>query len=113
MIVGSSGENIYPEEIEQVINNFGYVVESLVVENDGRLVALVHFNKEELLDKYKHLKEDVTYHVEQKIEELRKELHVHINKKVNKFSRIHNVVLQPVPFKKTATKKIKRFMYTV
>lgn len=113
MIIGPSGENIYPEEIESVINNFGYVVESLVVEKKGRLVAMVHFNKDELIDKYKHLKEDVTHNVEEKIEDLRKELHIYVNKKVNKFSKIHNVVLQPVPFQKTATKKIKRFLYTV
>lgn len=41
MILGPSGENIYPEEIEQVINNFGGVNESLVMERDGKLVALV------------------------------------------------------------------------
>jgi len=113
MIVGASGENIYPEEIESVINNFGYVVESLVIEHEGKLVAMVHFNKEELINKYKHLKQDVAHLVEEKIEELRKELHIHVNKKVNKFSRIQSVVLQPIPFKKTATKKIKRFLYSV
>jgi len=56
MIVGSSGENIYPEEIESLINRMEYVVESLVVEQKGRLVALVHLNMEELEKKYQHLK---------------------------------------------------------
>lgn len=42
MILGPSGQNIYPEEIEQVLNNLPYVAESLVVERDGKLIALVH-----------------------------------------------------------------------
>ena len=44
MILGASGENVYPEEIESIINNFRFVNESLVVENSGKLVAMVHFN---------------------------------------------------------------------
>ena len=52
MIVGASGENIYPEEIESIINNFRFVVESLVVQQKGKLVALVHINMEELEKKY-------------------------------------------------------------
>src|SRR4030042_293254 len=59
MIVGASGENIYPEEIESVINNFRFVVESLVVEQKGKLVALVHLNMEELEKKYQTLKQDM------------------------------------------------------
>ena len=53
MILGSSGENIYPEEIESIINNFRFVSESLVVESKGKLVAMVHFNMEELEKNYK------------------------------------------------------------
>ncbi len=52
MIVGASGENIYPEEIESVINNFRFVVESLVIQQKGKLVALVHINMEEFEKKY-------------------------------------------------------------
>lgn len=111
MIVGASGENIYPEEIETVINNFRYVVESLVVEEKGKLVALVHFNYEELEKKYQHLKDEVTHFVERKLDELKKELHDYINREVNKFSRVQAVVIQQDPFQKTATKKIKRYLY--
>lgn len=111
MIVGASGENIYPEEIESVINTFRYVVESVVVEQKGKLVALVHFNREALEERYKHLKEEVTDYVENKIEELKKELHHYVNTRVNKFSRIHVVQPHPSPFQKTATHKIKRFLY--
>lgn len=56
MILGSSGENIYPEEIESIINNFRFVNESLVVESKGKLVAMVHFNMEELENKSKNKK---------------------------------------------------------
>ena len=111
MIVGSNGENIYPEEIESVINNFRHVVESLVVEKKGKLVALVHFNKEELEKRYHHIKDDVTHYVEQKVEDLKKELHEHINTRVNRFSKIHQIFQQSSPFEKTATHKIKRFLY--
>ena len=108
MIVGASGENIYPEEIESVINNFQYVSESLVIEQKGKLVALVHLNMEELEKKYQHMKDDM----EKIYEELLDELKEYVNTNVNKFSQINKVVLHPVPFQKTATLKIKRFLYT-
>ena len=112
MIIGASGENIYPEEIESIINNFRFVVESLVVQQKGKLVALVHINMEELEKKYQNFKEDMNRQYEQKKEELLLELQEYVNSKVNKFSKINKVVLQPVPFQKTATLKIKRFLYT-
>jgi long-chain acyl-CoA synthetase len=107
MIVGSSGENIYPEEIESVINNFRYVVESLVVEQKGKLVALVHVNAEELEKKYQTFKEDM----EVKKDEFLKEVKEYVNSHVNKFSKIQKVIFHPDPFQKTATLKIKRFLY--
>jgi len=112
MIVGASGENIYPEEIESVINNFRFVVESLVIQQKGKLVAYVHLNMEELEKKYQHLKQDMTDKYEEKKEELLRELQEYVNSQVNKFSQINRVVLQPNPFQKTATLKIKRFLYT-
>ncbi len=112
MIVGASGENIYPEEIESVINNFRFVVESLVVQQKGKLVALVHINMEELEKKYHTLKEDVTRQVEVKKEEILRELQIYVNANVSKFSQIHKIILHPLPFQKTATLKIKRFLYT-
>jgi long-chain acyl-CoA synthetase len=112
MIVGASGENIYPEEIESIINNFRFVVESLVVQQQGKLVALVHINMEELEKKYQSLKEDVSRQVEDKVNEVMAELQAYVNSQVNKFSQIQKVVHQPDPFHKTATLKIKRFLYT-
>jgi long-chain acyl-CoA synthetase len=112
MILSSTGENIYPEEIESIINNFKFVVESLVVQQKGKLVAMVHINMEELEKKYLHLKEDMTEKFEEKKEELLAELKEYVNSQVNKFSQIQKIILQPMPFQKTATLKIKRFLYT-
>ncbi len=111
MIVSASGENIYPEEIEAIINRFRYVIESVVVQKKGKLVAMVHFNKEEIEKKYHHLREQASQLVDQKINELAKEVQDYVNSNVNKFSRVQLVVEQPEPFEKTATKKIKRFLY--
>lgn len=112
MIIGASGENIYPEEIESIINNFRFVVESLVVQQKGKLVALVHINMEELEKKYQVLKQDMTKKVDVKVDEVLHELQEYVNSQVNKFSKIQKVVLQTSPFQKTATLKIKRFLYT-
>lgn len=111
VILGPSGENIFPEDIESVINNFKHVVESLVIQQKGKLVAMVHFNREEIEEKYHDLKEEITEYVEKKYEELSKELHDHVNARVNKFSKIQVVLIQKEEFVKTATKKIKRFLY--
>ncbi|MFA5817766.1 MAG: AMP-binding protein [Bacteroidales bacterium] len=112
MIVGASGENIYPEEIESIINNFRFVVESLVVQQKGKLVALVHINMDELEKKYQSIKQDMTRQVEDKVDDVLNELHEYVNSQVNKFSQIQKIVLHPDPFQKTATLKIKRFLYT-
>ncbi|WP_282016051.1 AMP-binding protein [Marinifilum flexuosum] len=111
MIVGASGENIYPEEIESVINNFKHVVESIVVEKKGKLVAMVHFNYEELEQQYKYLKKEVEDYVDHTVDELIEELQVYVNSRVNKFSQVQMVVAHVDPFQKTATHKIKRFLY--
>lgn len=112
MILSSSGENIYPEEIESIINNFGFVVESLVVQQKGKLVALVHINMEELEKKYHSMKEDMTRQFDDKVQEVLAELQAYVNSHVSKFCQIQKIVLQPDPFQKTATLKIKRFLYT-
>lgn len=122
MIVGANGENIYPEEIESLINNFEFVVESIVVEKKGKLVAMVHFNREELEQKFKEVKDDLVHKIDETIEsvsstvdsmieEMAQELHAQINARVNKFSRIQAIVVHSDPFQKTATQKIKRYLY--
>ena len=111
VIIGASGENIFPEDIESIINNFKHVAESLVIQQKGKLVALVHFNREEIENQYKHLKAGVSHAVDDKCDELRIELREYVNEKVNKFSKIQIVENMKEEFQKTATKKIKRFIY--
>ncbi len=111
VILGPSGENIFPEDIESIINNFKHVAESLVISQKGKLVALVHFNKEEIEQQYQQMKSEVSNFVEHKYDELQKELKTFVNSKVNRFSKIQAVIIQKEEFIKTATKKIKRFLY--
>jgi long-chain acyl-CoA synthetase len=111
VIIGPGGENIYPEEIESVINNFEHVVESLVIEHKGKLVALVHFDRDEIEKKYKEFKSGVSDYVEKAYNDLARELKDFINSRVSRFARIQQVIPQNEEFIKTATKKIKRFLY--
>ena len=83
-----------------------------MVEKKGKLVALVHVNIEEIEQTYQHLREEISNFMEEKMEEIPKELKDYVNSRVNKFSKLHSVVLQSAPFQKTATQKIKRFLYS-
>lgn len=108
MILGPSGENIYPEEIENVLNSHALVNDSLVREdNMGKLVAIVYFNREELERKYKTMKEELGI----RMENIKHELLAYVNSKVNRFSKISTVIEQKDEFEKTPTHKIKRFLY--
>lgn len=107
MILGPSGENIYPEEIENVINGHFLVVDSIVKQEKGKLVAMVHFNREEMERKYYDLKEGLGY----KMEEIKADILHYVNSKVNKFSKISVVEEHAKEFEKTPTHKIKRFLY--
>jgi long-chain acyl-CoA synthetase len=111
MIVGSSGENIYPEEIESVINKMRFVLESLVIEKKGKLVAMIHLNMEEIEQNFKHFKNEAQQFIYNKTDDILKEIHKKVNAELNKFSKLQEVILQPIPFEKTPTKKIKRFLY--
>lgn len=106
MILGPSGENIYPEEIEKVINDLDEVNESIVLERNGRLVALVHFN-ENILD-WDQEGEDQFF---EKIEARKKSVLNYVNKHVSKFSKVNDIEVMKEPFEKTATQKIRRFKY--
>lgn len=106
MILGPSGENIYPEEIEEVINSAEGVDESLVVERDGRLVALVKFD-DNFID-WNQAKEDSFFN---NLEEKKKALLEYVNKHVGKQSKIGDVEAMQEEFEKTATHKIRRFKY--
>ena len=106
MILGPSGENIYPEEIENVINNVEGVSESIVVERDGRLVALVQ--PAENFISWDKESEDKLY---EKLDKWKATLLKTVNRNVNKTSQVSSVEVMKEPFEKTATQKIRRFKY--
>ena len=106
MILGPSGENIYPEEIENVINNVEGVSESIVVERDGKLVALVQ--PQENFIEWDKDSEDKLY---EKLDAWKAKLLKVTNKNVSKASQVSSVEVMKEPFEKTATQKIRRFKY--
>ena len=109
-IIGPSGENIYPEEVESVINSHEMVAESVVTSRKGRLTALVHFDSEKL-KAFLESTDEFKRTTQEKLENLKKELLEYVNQKVSKFSRISEIDPQDQAFEKTATHKIKRYLY--
>lgn len=103
MILGASGQNIYPEEIESKINNLPYVMESLVVEKQGRLHALIVPDLEKAEQDGFNQKQ-----ITKDIEKEQKEL----NKQMPGYMAIAKVEIQNEEFIKTPKKSIKRYLYT-
>ncbi len=106
MILGASGENIYPEEIENVINNVEGVNESIVIERDGKLIALVQ--PQESFIQWDKESEDKLY---EKLDAWKAKVLKVVNKNVSKASQVSSVEVMKEPFEKTATQKIRRFKY--
>ncbi|MCR5049493.1 MAG: AMP-binding protein [Paludibacteraceae bacterium] len=100
MILGASGQNIYPEEIEDKLNNQEAVGESLVIEREGKLVALVF--PDEAQTKSKTLEE---------IQQIMRANLERLNKLIPSYSKVSNIEVQEKPFEKTPKKSIKRFLY--
>ncbi len=114
MIVGPGGENIYPEDIESVLNSHVCIADSIVTEQEGRLVALVHFNRDQIdamIDDWREEWNTKKEAWEAKTEQLKKEIMDFVNAKVARFSRISEVVEEKEEFVKTPTQKIRRFLY--
>jgi long-chain acyl-CoA synthetase len=135
MILGASGENIYPEEVEAVLNSSPYVAESLVYGDAEGLTALVQLKPEIVEELAGCVKEGVegaekaatrfgqamgqavkhaishAGSVEQATSQLLERIKKDSNEKLSGFSRIRKVERQPEPFEKTPTQKIKRFLY--
>jgi len=110
VIIGPSGENIYPEEVESIINTCDFVMESLVYENEGKLCARIYLNYDALDERFdvsKMIESDVREKVGGVLEDIRKE----VNANVSTFARLARVHEQLEPFEKTPTQKIKRFVY--
>jgi long-chain acyl-CoA synthetase len=140
MILGASGENIYPEEIEAILNQSPYVAESLVVEGEGGLTAFVYLKSEVLENLGARIQDGIEAagdissrlgtaiaQAEKSIAEslgnalgdaekaagkLLEAIRKETNEKLASFSKIRSIQLQEKPFEKTPTQKIKRFLYS-
>jgi len=103
MILGASGQNIFPEEIEARLNNMPYVMESLVIESNGKLIALVCPDYEAVDSEHLDQKQ-----LEEQMEENRKML----NSIVASYETVSKIKLYPHEFEKTPKKSIKRYLYS-
>ena len=99
MILSANGQNIYPEEIEAVVNNQPYVIESVVVDRGASLVALVYVDSDKLAAD--------SIDIEEQMNALKAE----VNKSMPSYSKISKVEVMDAPFEKTPKMSIKRFMY--
>ena len=102
MILGPSGKNIYPEEIESVFNNEKYIVETIVIDEDNRLVALVYPDYDQL--KNDNIPED-------KIPEVLDEIRKKVNSRLPDYMAVSKVRIRSEEFAKTPKRSIKRFLY--
>ena len=103
MILSSNGQNIFPEEIEAKLNNMPFVVESIVIESNKKLVALVYADYEGLESLGLNSKESVAAIMEENLKNL--------NEKVAAYERISKIQLYPTEFEKTPKRSIKRYLY--
>jgi long-chain acyl-CoA synthetase len=104
MILGASGQNIYPEEIESLLNNKFGVMESLIIDDNGRLKALIYPDYETIEAKkigIKGLEEIINHHIKE------------VNHQLPTYMNISHFVLHPEEFEKTPKRSIKRYLYTV
>ncbi len=102
MILGPSGQNIYPEEIEQKLNILPYVSESLIIDDGGSLVALIHPDYDAAL----------TQHLDQEaLEKIMDENLVSLNSMLPAYSKVKRYKIMDVEFEKTPKRSIKRFLY--
>ncbi|MFC2145757.1 AMP-binding protein [Acidobacteriota bacterium] len=109
VIVMSQGENIFPEAIEEKLNSCFHVLESLVIENNNQLEAWVYLDYD-LIDRETNGK---TEHQRQEyIEQILTQTRDEVNEQLSVFSKISKIIEQQEPFVKTATHKIKRYLYT-
>ena len=104
MLLGPSGQNIYPEEIEAKLNNLYCVSESLIVERDGRLVALVYPDMEQA---------DADGVRDEELQEVMNKNLAELNTLVASYERVSAIVIYPNEFEKTPKRSIKRYLYNL
>lgn len=110
MLLGPAGENIYPEEIEGIINEQDTVLESLVFQEQGKIVARVYLDYDKL-DEIFNARKLPENELHEKLEQHLAQLQKYVNARVSGFSRINRMIEQTEPFDKTPTMKIKRYLY--
>jgi long-chain acyl-CoA synthetase len=103
MILGPSGKNIFPDEIEAIINNMDYITESLVISEDNKLIGLIFPDYEKI--KNDNISEDKLLTI---LEETRKK----VNERIPEFMAVSKFRIHPEEFVKTPKRSIKRFLYT-
>lgn len=103
MILGPSGKNIFPDEIEAIFNNMNYIAESLVISEDNKLIALIYPD-------YEKVKTDNI--PEEKLTEIFEEARKSVNEKVPDFMSVSKFRIHSEEFVKTPKRSIKRFLYT-
>ena len=103
MLLGPSGKNIFPEEIEAVINNMDYIAESLVISEDNKLIGLIYPD-------YEAIKKDNIS--EEQLTAILDETRRAVNQRVPDFMAVHKFRIHPEEFAKTPKRSIKRFLYT-
>ena len=102
MILGANGQNIYPEEIEAKLNNMPFVMESLIVEKNGKLIALVYPDYESI-DESNISQSDMQALMDENLKNL--------NKMLGAYENVSKIQLYPNEFEKTPKKSIKRYLY--
>jgi len=115
VIIGPSGENIYPESIETVLNEYRFVNDAVVFEQEGRIIAKVHLDYDAIMEHMRDFAEsamDKTRDVSRLSAEYVNNLRKMVNRRLNAFSKLYTILEQKEPFEKTPTKKIKRYKYT-
>ena len=102
MLLGPSGKNIFPEEIESVFNNMEYIAESLVISEDNKLVALKQPDNE--IKKRDNITEEQLNKI---FEDARKD----VNERIPDYMAVHKFRIHPEEFVKTPKRSIRRFLY--
>ncbi|CDD92118.1 aMP-binding enzyme [Bacteroides intestinalis CAG:315] len=103
MILSSSGQNIFPEEIEARLNNLPFVLESLIIERNKKLVALVYADYEALDSLGLNQTENIKTIMDENLKNL--------NNSVASYEKVSQIQLYPNEFEKTPKRSIKRYLY--
>ena len=103
MILSSSGQNIFPEEIENKLNNLPFIIESLIIERNKKLVALVYADYEAL--------DSLGLNNDESLKAIMDENLKNLNNSVANYERVSKIQLYPTEFEKTPKRSIKRYLY--